>query len=121
VAGTSPLTATLTEADGTLIDQVSVDAASVLPGVQQWVTFTFPLSHVLSTAVGYNLALSSAADTQYQAFPIRKGTDKGFSNYTLFPDGYAQATSTGDAGWTGWDMWGPPNLKTADLQFMFIP
>jgi len=98
-----------------------VASASVLPGVPTWVTFSFPLNQALATGVAYNLVLSSPADTQYSTFPIRKGSDKGFSNYTVFPDGYAQFTTTGAAGWAGWDMWGTPNLKTGDLQFLFVP
>jgi hypothetical protein len=121
VAGTSPLTLTLAEADGTVMAQGTVPAASVLTGVPAWVTCTLPLSHVLSTGVGYNLALSCPADTQYSAFPIRKGLDKGFAKNTCFPDGYAQFTTTGSAGWAGWDMWGTPDLTTSDLQFMFVP
>jgi hypothetical protein len=121
LAGTSPLTVRVEETDGTLIAQATVAAADVLQGISDWVTATFPLSHALATGVGYNLTLSSPADTQYSAFPIRKGKDKGFSNYTFFPDGYAQFTTGGAAGWAGWDMWGTPNLTTADLQFMFIP
>jgi hypothetical protein len=121
VAGASPLTFTLSEADGTLMAQGTVPAASVLTGVPAWVTCTLPLSHVLSTGVGYNLALSCPADTQYSAFPIRKGLDKGFAKNTCFPDGYAQFTTTGSAGWAGWDMWGTPDLTTSDLQFMFVP
>ena len=121
VAGASPLTLQLTEADGTVIAQGTVPAASVLKGVPNWVTCTFPLSTALSSGVGYNLTLTTAADTQYSIFPIRKGLDKGFSTSTAFPDGYAQATSTGSTGWAGWDMWGTPNLTTSDLQFMFIP
>ena len=121
VAGSSPLTARIEEAGGTLIEQATVPAASVLQGVPTWVTFSFPLSQALATGVAYNLVLSSPADTQYSTFPIRKGSDKGFSNYTVFPDGYAQFTTTGAAGWAGWDMWGTPNLKTSDLQFLFVP
>jgi len=65
--------------------------------------------------------LSSPADTQYSAYPVRKGSDKGFGPYTIFIDGYAQFTTTGAAGWTGWDQWGSPNRKDGDLQFMFVP
>jgi hypothetical protein len=121
MAGTSPLTVQVTEADGSLIAQGTVPAASVLEGVPAWVTCTFPLSYVLSTGVSYNLTFSSPADTQYSAYPIRKGLDKGFSNYTAFPDGHAQFTTTGSTGWAGWDMWGTPNLTTSDLQFMLVP
>jgi hypothetical protein len=121
VAGNSPLTLQLIEADGTLITQGAVPAASVLAGVPSWVTWTFPVSHVLSSGVGYNLTLTCPADTQYSIYPIRKGLDKGFSKATVFADGYAQFTTTGSGGWAGWDMWGTPNLTTGDLQFMFVP
>jgi hypothetical protein len=121
VAGNSPLAFTLTEADGTVMARGSVPAASVLEGVSSWITCTLPMSYVLATGVGYNLTLSAPADTQYSAYPIRKGLDKGFSDDTAFPDGYAQCTSSGSAGWAGWDMWGTPGLKTSDLQFMFLP
>ena len=119
--GSSPLTFRLEESDGTLIEQGTVPAASVLVGVPTWITCGFPLTQTLSSGVTYHLTLTSPADTQYSIFPIRKGLDKGFSDYTAFPDGYAQFTTTGAAGWTGWDMWGTPNLKTGDLQFMFVP
>jgi len=121
VAGSSPLSVQVTEADGTLIEQASVPAAQVLQSAPGWVTFSFPLSQALTSGVTYRLTFSTAADTQYSAFPIRKGLDKGFSKLTVFPDGYAQYTSTGSAGWTGWDMWGTANLSTSDLQFMFLP
>ena len=120
-AGASPLTLRLETSDGTLIEQGTVPAASVLPGVPAWVTCSFPLSQSLASGAAYHLTLSSPADTQYSIFPIRRGLDKGFSDYTAFPDGYAQYTTTGAAGWTGWDMWGTPNLTTSDLQFMVVP
>jgi hypothetical protein len=121
VAGTSPLTLQLTEADGTLIAQGTVPAASVLTSAPSWVTCTFPISYALSSGVGYNLTLASPADTQYQAYPMRKGLDKGFAASTCFSNGYAQFTTTGSGGWAGWDMWGTPDLTTGDLQFMFVP
>ena len=121
LAGSSPLTLRLTEADGTLIEQAAVPAASVLQGAYDWVTCTFPLTHVLASGVGYNLTLSAPADTQYSTFPMRKALDKGFSTATVFSDGYAQVSTNGGTSWAGWDMWGTPNLTTSDLQFMFIP
>ena len=94
----------------------------MLEGVPSWVTVTFPLSQVLSSGVAYHLVLSSPADTQYSAYPMRKGADKGFSNATYFPDGFAQFTTTnGNLGWKGWTQWGTANLTDSDLQFMFIP
>ena len=121
LAGTSPLTVRVEETDGTLIEQATIPAAEILESAPNWVTLSFPLSHVLSSGVAYNLVLSSPADTQYSAYPMRKGADKGFSNATYFPDGYAQFTTTGSKGWTGWNMWGTNNLTFSDLQFMFVP
>jgi hypothetical protein len=121
VAGASPLTVRVEEADGTLVDQVQVPADSVLQGVNAWITVPFPVQHVLNSGVAYHLTLSTSSDTSYSAFPLRKGLDKGFSTSTVFPDGYAQFTTTGDAGWKGWDMWGTPNLTFSDLQFAFVP
>jgi hypothetical protein len=121
VAGTSPLTVQVAEADGTVIETGTIAASEVLEGVSAWVTCTFPLSHVLATGIGYTLTLTSPADTPYSIYPIRKGHDKGFSNCTIFPDGCAQYTTTGSTGWAGWDMWGNPDQTDSDLQFMFVP
>ncbi|GEM_PF-1356154 len=120
-AGSSPLTVRVEEADGTLVDEAAVPADRFPLGVSTWVTAEFPLSHVLNTGVAYNLVLSCPGDTSFSAFPMRKGRDKGFSNSTFFPDGYAQFTTTGAAGWKGWDMWGTQNLTFSDLQFAFVP
>jgi len=121
LAGQGPLTVRVEEADGTLVEEVQVAAASVLPGVSTWVTVPFAQSHVLNSGVAYNLVLRAPAGTTYSAFPIRKGRDKGFSPTTFFPDGHAQFTSSAPTGWAGWDMWGTPNLTTSDLQFAFVP
>jgi hypothetical protein len=121
LAGTSPLTVRVELANGTLIEEGTVAAADTLTSAPNWVTVTFPLTQVLSSGVAYNLVLSTPADTQYSAFPMRKGGDKGFSNLTYFPDGYAQFTTAGTNGWQGWDMWGTSNLTFSDLQFMFVP
>jgi len=121
LAGSSPLTLRLSEADGTLITQGTLPASSLLKGASNWATCTFPLSQVLASGVAYNLTLSAPADTQYSTFPMRKALDKGFSIATVFSDGYAQVSTNGGTSWAGWDMWGTPNLTTSDLQFMFIP
>ena len=121
VAGASPLTVRVEEADGTLIEQGTVPASQVLAGVSTWVAISFPLSQTLAPGVAYHLVLSAPADTEYSAYPLRKGLDKGFSDYAAFADGHAEYTTTGAGGWTGWDMWGTPDLKTGDLQFLFVP
>ena len=63
------------------------------------------------------LALTAAAnaDSAYEAFAIRKGTEFGFDRRTVFDGGYAQFTEDGD--WIGWDQWGGRDLRTGDLQF----
>jgi len=120
VAGTSPLTVALIEADGTLIQQGTIPAADYLESSPNWATVTFPTATVLASGVAYSLVLTSPADTQYSAYPLRKGADKGFSNATYFPDGYAEFTATGATGWSGWTQWGTKNLTDSDLQFMFV-
>ena len=120
-AGTSPLTVRVEESGGALVAQVQVPASAILQGTPAWITVAFPLSHVLNSGVNYHLVLSSPADTSYSAYPMRKGSDKGYPAATVFPDGYAQFTTTGAAGWQGWDMWGTPNLTFSDLQFAFLP
>ena len=122
VAGNSPLTVSLEETDGTVIERATIPASSFLQCTPAWATATFPLSHVLASGVSYNLVFTSPADTQYAAYPMRKGADKGFSNATYFPDGFAQfTTATGNLGWKGWTQWGTANLTDSDLQFMFVP
>jgi hypothetical protein len=121
LAGTNPLTVRVEETNGTLIAEGTIDPTAILTSTPNWATVTFPLTYALSSGVAYNLVLSCPTSSQYSAFPMRKGGDKGFSNATYFPDGYAQFTSTGANGWQGWDMWGTSNLAFSDLQFMFVP
>ena len=121
LTGTSPLTVRVEAADGTLLEEAAVPALDFLDSAPSWVTVSFPLTQVLARGEAYHLVLSSPADTQYRAFPMRKGADKGFSAATSFPDGYAQFTLAADGGWTGWDMWGTSDLTFSDLQFMFVP
>jgi hypothetical protein len=121
-SGNGPLTVRVEEGDGALVTQVAVPAADFLAGVSSWVTVAFPRTYVLNSGIAYHLVFSSAAGTVYSAYPLRRGQDKGFSAATIFADGYAQfTTTTGAAGWTGWDMWGTPNLTDSDLQFAFLP
>ena len=121
LAGASPLTVALEETDGTVIEQGTIPAADFLTSAPNWVTLTFPQTQALASGVAYNLVLTSPADTQYQIYPMRKGADKGFSDATYFPDGYAQFTTTGALGWAGWTQWGTADLTDSDLQFMFVP
>jgi hypothetical protein len=65
----------------------------------------------------YHLVLGAPATARYEAFPMRKGSDKGFSAATLFSDGHAECTD--GRGWTGWTQWGKADRSDADLQFFF--
>jgi hypothetical protein len=120
-SGQSPLQFTLQQDDGTVLETGTVPAADILPGVSWWASYSFASPRTLAAGGSYDLVLASAADTVYSAFPYRKGSDKGFGGTTLFPDGYAQFTTTGASGWTGWDMWGQTNRTDGDLEFLFIP
>jgi hypothetical protein len=123
VAGTLPIALRLEQEDGKLLAEGAV--AAPLPactptaslGGCDWVTFSFPEPQALAPGRTYHLVLSAPASAQYEAFPMRKGTDKGFSDATLFPDGHAEFSDGGD--WAGWEQWGKRGLTNADLQFFF--
>jgi len=61
--------------------------------------------------------LAAAEDSRFEAFPLRKGTDKGFTNATVFGDGHAEFTKDGT--WVGWEQWGKGGRTDSDLQFYF--
>jgi hypothetical protein len=119
ISGSSPLTLRLEAADGTLIDHGTVASVPVTPGFSgaSWAKVTFATPRLLSAGATYHLVLSAPADTVFTAYPMRKGSDKGFKSTTLFTDGYAQFNP--GSGWTGWDQWGAVNRKDGDLQFYF--
>lgn len=122
--GTAPLTVRLEQADGKVLATGACDGS---PGVCTptcslggcgWTTFTFtPLT--LAPGRSYALVLSAPVGAKFEAFPMRKGSDKGFSDATLFPDGHAEFND--GKGWTGWEQWGKRGLTNADLQFYFRP
>jgi hypothetical protein len=64
----------------------------------------------------YRLALASR-DGHFEAFPLRKGLDKGFTAASVFENGHAEFNS--GPGWTGWEQWGQKDRKDSDLQFFF--
>jgi len=82
-----------------------------------WVGFTFPQPLALTPGRSYSLVLCAPAGTRFEAFPMRKGSDKGFRDTTLFADGHAEFDAGG--GWAGWEQWGRSGLLNADLQFFF--
>lgn len=123
LAGSAPLQLRLEQGDGKLLAEGK--AQGPLPactptaslGGCDWVTLPFPEAQTLASGRTFHLVLSAPADGQYEAFPMRKGTDKGFSDTTLFMDGHAEFSA--GAGWAGWEQWGKRGLGNADLQFFF--
>jgi hypothetical protein len=123
LSGAAPLAVTLEEADGKVVDvgkgdgRLLPESASGSLGGCAWATFNLPSRPALSPGKTYHLILTCAGAARYEAFPMRKGSDKGFSDATLFGDGHAEFND--GHGWAGWDQWGKKGLTNADLQFYF--
>jgi hypothetical protein len=123
LGGKAPLGVTLEQGDGKVM-AVGKGDGRVLPlsaskslGGCAWARFTFPAATELAPGKTYSLVLTCSGAGQYEAFPMRKGTDKGFSDATLFGDGHAEAND--GHGWAGWEQWGKRGLVNSDLQFYF--
>jgi len=123
LAGALPITLRLEQGDGRLLAEGAAvgpppacSASGALGGCE-WATLSFPAPQALAPGRTYHLVLSAPALARFEAFPMRKGTDKGFSDPTLFADGHAEFSDGG--GWAGWDQWGRRGLTNADLQFFF--
>jgi len=122
LTGTGPLGFTLEQADGKVLATGQGEASQVPPsppaslGGCAWMRFPLPTQPTLAVGRAYHLEFRAPAGS-YEAFPMRKGTDKGFSDATLFGDGHAEFNNGG--GWAGWEQWGKKGLVNADLQFYF--
>jgi hypothetical protein len=81
-----------------------------------WMEVAFPAPIPLRPGGTYRLVLSSRS-ARFEAFPMRKGLDKGFSGATVFEEGYAQFND--GRRWAGWEQWGQKDRKDSDLQFYF--
>jgi hypothetical protein len=128
VSGTSPLTARLETAGGTLIEQGPIPGSGSIglrtnPGLDAnqndtWLTYTFATPHTLTAGQSYHLVLSSTADTAYSIYVIREGSSYGYPTTTYFADGRAQYDP-------GTGTFGPftslsnTPLDQGDLQFYF--
>ncbi len=124
LAGKGPLAARLESADGKALAEAACDpgcppaSASCALGGCGWVEATFPRPPpTLQGGRTYRLVLAARGDGRFEAFPMRKGTDKGFSAATLFADGHAEFKDEG--GWKGWTQWGQSSRTDSDLQFYF--
>jgi len=121
LAGAAPLGIRLEREDGGVLAEAASQGppAPCTPtaslGGCAWVTARFAQVQTLAPGKTYHLVLTAPAQARYEAFPMRKGSDKGFSDATLFPDGHAEFSSGG--AWAGWEQWGKRGLVNADLQF----
>jgi hypothetical protein len=113
---TAPLRVRIDRAAGGILGSGDVAASDVASGEPRWVHVRFASPVVVAQDAG-DLALATEARdaNAYEAFPIRKGTEFGFSPRTVFTGGYAQFTDHGS--WVGWDQWGGHDERNGDLQF----
>lgn len=129
VSGSDPLVVHLEAADGTLIEEGYIPAASIPAGSltdasgsplsYAWATYTFSSAHTLALGQTYHLDFEASSTSAYQLFPIRKGSAYGFPSTTYFSDGHAEFKQNGGS-WYGWTEWGVTNRLDSDLQFYFL-
>jgi len=122
ISGSDPLVIRLENADGSLIDQGSVQASDIPSSnsdapLNAWATLRFSTSHTLVPGQTYHLDFMASSTSTYQAIPVQKGNYYGFQSTTYFPDGYAQVNTGGS--WIGLSQWGTLNRIDDDLQFYF--
>jgi hypothetical protein len=115
ISGTENLNIRLEKTDGTLLEQGTIPASSI-PTSYSWISSSFQLTQTLTVGQSYNLTLSTASNTSYDAYAIWNG-QKYFGPNTCFNDGYAQFTTDG-SNWTGWDQTGW-DRHDGDLSFYF--
>jgi hypothetical protein len=123
LSGSAPLGIRVEQADGKTL---AAGDAQRCPGGStptcslggcDWATLAFQAPVTLAPGRSYALVLTAPSWARFEAFPMRKGSDKGYSDATVFPDGHAEFTS--GSGWTGWEQWGRTRRTDADLQFFF--
>jgi hypothetical protein len=115
LAGEPALAISLETGNGTLL--ASGEARGTGEG-SQWTGCAFPAPVTLASGSTYRLVLQARAPSRFEAFPMRKGSDKGFGPATVFGDGHAEFTA--GRGWSGWDPWLRSNRLDSDLAFFFI-
>jgi hypothetical protein len=112
----APLKLSIQRTDGSTLGSGTLAADAIASGRPQWAHVRFSEPVKVDGGAGLALTASSSDADAYEAFPIRKGTEFGFSARTVFDGGYAQFTDSGS--WIGWDQWGGHDLHNGDLQFM---
>lgn len=132
-SGTLPLRITLSTADGTILEEGSIEATKFPIGarlggnarasqfvIPEWGTMTFALPRILLPGKKYQLILSAAGDSVYQAYGIQRASAYGFSPFTFFADGRGEFSRDGGLTWSGFSQTAEStNHKDADLQFYF--
>lgn len=113
--GGAPLTLSVQKSGGDTVASGSVAAAKVPSGNAGWVYVRFEKPGKVAPNTDVALTASASSRSAYEAFPLRKGNDFGFSRSLQYSRGYAQFDD-GD-GWVGWDQWGGHDRRTSDLQF----
>jgi hypothetical protein len=133
ISGAGPLTVTLANADGAVLEQGQIRALNFPAGQPltsdahdsqyvnlAWGSYTFPAFRTLRAGQQYELTLSAPADSVYQAYAIQRGSGHGFSPETFFSDGYGQFSHDGGVKWTGFKQTEFSfNHQDADIQFYF--
>jgi len=120
--GTAALNLRLEQGDGKVLAALAAASpASCSPtaslGGCDWASASFPAPLTLAPGQTYHLVLTAPGQAAFEAFPMRKGDDKGFSAATLFADGHAEYSDGG--AWAGWEQWGKGGRTNSDLQFYF--
>jgi hypothetical protein len=101
--------------DGAPLGTATVAPDKVPTSDAGWVYARFPSQVTVPANTALALTASASNGVAYEAFPLRKGNEFGFSAGLQFSRGYAQFND-GD-GWVGWDQWGGHDRRTSDLQF----
>jgi hypothetical protein len=111
----APLSLRIERPNGEALAAGTVSPGSVPTSDPGWVyaRFSKPASVPPNTEIA--LTASASSSSAYEAFPVRKGNEFGFSRKLVFSAGYAQFND-GD-GWIGWDQWGGRDRRSSDLQF----
>jgi parallel beta-helix repeat protein len=96
----------------------SVDSAETTT-YMFWTGALFNQPATLHKGQTYRLEIRTASATDYRTAPLvnLSQTSSNYGEYTAFNDGWAQYTTSGDAGWIGWDLDGGTNVRSGDLQF----
>jgi hypothetical protein len=111
----APLILSIEKSGGGTLASGSVAAAKVHANDAGWVYTRFDKPAKVAPDSDITLTASASSSSAYEAFPLRKGTEFGFSRSLQYSRGYAQFND-GD-GWVGWDQWGGHDRRTSDLQF----